>query len=157
VTFLAVFAAVLPMLGSPALAQPACEVTKPNHSRPPAAVVYKAGYSGGARIHGNGAIWTDLWSEGTVLFEKNGAGFVLPDGSLAMKFLWLIAGDGPLTVTGKRLDQSAPPLRAEIPTGFVGAGFQPSSLIFPTEGCWQVTAQANGSELTFVTRVAKAN
>jgi len=147
----------LPVLGSQAAGQPACEVTEPNHSRPPAAVVAKAGYGGSPLMHGNGAIWTDLWPEGTVLFRKNGAGFVLPDGSLKMKFLWLLAGPGPLTVTGKRLDQSASPLRSEIPTGFAGEGFQPSYLIFPTDGCWQVTAQANGSELTFVTRVAKAN
>jgi hypothetical protein len=31
--------------------------------------------------------------------------------------------------------------------------FQSSGLYFPTEGCWEVTAQAGESELVFVVRV----
>ena len=71
-----------------------------------------------------------------------------------MKFFWLLATDGPLTVSGRRLDGDARPLTAEMPQSFVGAGFQPSYLIFPAAGCWEVTATANGSSLTFVTMVA---
>jgi hypothetical protein len=70
-----------------------------------------------------------------------------------MKFLWLMATDGPLTVEGRLLDGAAGALRTEIADGFVGRGFQPSYLIFPAEGCWEVTAKANGSALTFVTKV----
>ena len=43
-----------------------------------------------------------------------------------MKFLWLLATDGPLAVSGRRLDGDARPLIAEMPQSFVGAGFQPS-------------------------------
>lgn len=50
-----------------------------------------------------------------------------------MKFFWLLSTDERLTL----------------------ANFQPSYVIFPTEGCWQVTAHVNGSELTFVTKVVK--
>ena len=71
-----------------------------------------------------------------------------------MKFLWLLATDGPLAVSGRRVDGEARRLTAEMPQSFVGAGFQPSYLIFPTAGCWEVTATANGSTLTFVTLVA---
>jgi hypothetical protein len=98
-------------------------------------------------------VWTWLWPNGTVVFKKGGAGEVYPDGSMRMKFLWLLTDDGPLTLEGRRLDGHAPPLRSIIPEGFVGQGFQPSSLVFPTTGCWEVTAKANGSTLTFVTRV----
>jgi hypothetical protein len=88
-----------------------------------------------------------------VVFKKDGPGSMLPDGSLRMKFLWLLATDGPLIVTGRRLDGESRPLTSEIPDGFLGKGFQPSYLIFPTKGCWEVTAKANGSTLTFVTTV----
>jgi hypothetical protein len=88
-----------------------------------------------------------------VVFKKGGPGDVFPDGSMRMKFLWLLAGDGPLTIEGRRLDAVAPPLGATMSGGFVGRGFQPSYLLFPTIGCWEVTAKANGSVLTFVTRV----
>jgi hypothetical protein len=50
----------------------------------------------------------------------------------------------------------ARPRRSEIAAGFVGAHFQPSYLIFPSPGCWEITARANGSEMSFVTRVVKA-
>ena len=49
----------------------------------------------------------------------------------------------------------APPLRAEIPDGYSATGFQPSGVIFPTEGCWQVTGKVADASVTFVTRVVK--
>ena len=133
-----------------------CPVTSPNHDRPPDSVLLKAAQpslQATTPIHGNGVIWTHLWPEGTVVFRKGGPGYVLADGSLKMKFLWLMATDGPLTVEGRRLDGTAGPLSAEIFNGFVGRGFQPSYLIFPTAGCWEVTAKANGSALSLVTMV----
>ena len=151
--------AILAVAAHLTVAQPAtnavCDVTQPNRNTPPAALVEKVGYNGGpaALMHGNGTIWTGLWRDGIVLVTPKQ---VLPDGSLRMKFFWFLAADGPLTVTGKRLDANAAALRTDIAAGFTGAGFQPSHLIFPTEGCWEITATANGSELTFVTRVAKA-
>lgn len=131
-----------------------CAVTAPNHTPLPEVVQRKAAVPGDTTsIHGNGMIWTSLWPDGNVVIRKGGPGFVLPDGSLKMKFLWLMAGDGPLTVEGRRLDGEARPLRAEIFGGFAGRGFQPSYLVFPTAGCWEVTAKSNGSALSFVTRV----
>ena len=132
----------------------ACAVTAPNHSAPPQAVLSKAGFPRViAGLHGNDAIWTSLWPDGAVVFKKGGPGFVMPDGSLKMKFLWLLATDGPLTLSGRRLDGETRPLTSEMSEGFVGRGFQPSYLIFPTAGCWEVTAKANGSTLSFVTMV----
>jgi hypothetical protein len=138
-----------------------CAVTLPNGGVPPRRVLERAGLPANPSpeqwpLFGTSSMWVSLWSEGTVTFRKGGPGFVEPDGALKMKFFWLLATAGPLTVSGKRLDGETSALRSDIPTGFVGRGFQPSYLIFPTPGCWQITARANGSELTFVTRVVKA-
>lgn len=130
-----------------------CAVTRPNQKGPPDAVLSKAALPVDPAFYGNDALWTSLWPDGAVVFKKGGVGSILPDGSLRMKFLWLLATDGPLTVTGRRLDGEARALTAEIPAGFLGKGFQPSYLIFPTVGCWEVTATANGSTLAFVTTV----
>ena len=56
------------------------------------------------------------------------------------------------TVTGRRLDAPAPPLRFSVP-GVYAQGSQASNLHFPTEGCWEVTAKSGPSILRFVTEV----
>jgi hypothetical protein len=77
------------------------------------------------------------------------------DGSLSMKFPWWRGVRGKLTIEGKRLDATAPPLRANIPEGYGDTGFQSTALVFPTEGCWEVTGKVGKVSLTFVTRVVK--
>jgi hypothetical protein len=98
-----------------------------------------------------------LWPDGTVVFRPGGPGEILPDGSLSMKFGWT-RGEGlrgKLKIHGRRLDAPAPPLRARIPDGYGDTGFQATALIFPTEGCWEVTGEVGDTRLTFVTRVVK--
>src|SRR5581483_6403534 len=63
---------------------------------------------------------------------------------------------GELTVDGKRLDAPASKPSLDKAGGDGRTGFLPSSLIFPSEGCWQITAWAGGAELTFVTLVIRA-
>jgi hypothetical protein len=125
-----------------------CPVTHPNGKTPPDQIPSPGD-------HGNGALWTDLWPAGTVVFRPRGPGFVLPDGSLSMKFGWWRGVRGKLTIRGRRLDAPAPPLRARIPEGYGDIGFQSTALIFPTEGCWEVTGKVGEASLTFVTRVVK--
>lgn len=98
-----------------------------------------------------------LWPEGTIVFQPGGAGFVLPDGSLAMKFGWYRGSGlrGKLQIIGERLHGSAPPLRASIPEGYADTGFQATSLNFPTVGCWKVTGEVGDTRLPFVTRVVR--
>lgn len=136
---------------APAQAPP-CPLTAPNGSTPP-------GEQASEMYHGNGKIWTVLWPDGAVLFEPGGPGEMRPDGSLAMKFPWWRGegASGALQIEGVRLDGEAPPLQAEIPEGYGETGLQASALVFPTEGCWQVTARAGEAELTIVTRVVKEN
>jgi hypothetical protein len=123
-----------------------CLATSPNGDPPP-------GQQADPNSYGNGALWTDLWPSGTVVFRPGGPGFQLQDGSLQMKFPWWRAVRGALSITGRRLDGDAPPLRAHIPSGYGDTGFQATSLVFPTPGCWEVTGKAGNASLTFITRV----
>lgn len=127
-----------------------CPVTTPNRSLPP-------GELPDANRHGNGMLWTILWPGGEIVFKPDGPGTILADGSLGMKWLWW-RGDGtvgPLSIEGRRLDSPAPPLRADVLEGYGESGFQASGLIFPTEGCWEVTGRVGGASLTFVTLVIR--
>lgn len=124
-----------------------CPVTAPNGATPPG-----ESYSRGH--HGNGAIWTGLWPDGKVVFKPGGPGAIQPDGTLEMKWWWWRSVPGELRIEGKRLD--GPPggiLRAEIPAGYGKTGFQVSGLIFPSAGCWEVTAHVGDQSLAFVTAV----
>ena len=103
----------------------------------------------------NEFLGTALWPDGTVVFKPGGPGFVEEDGSLSMKFPWTRYINGQLTIDGRRLDGSSPPLGAYIPGGYGDTGFQSTALIFPTPGCWEVTGHVGTGRLTFVTRVAK--
>jgi hypothetical protein len=65
---------------------------------------------------------------------------------------WFRPEGAQMEVTGRRLDAEAAPLTAEIPCCYP-TQFQAMGLIFPTEGCWEVTAKAGGSEIRFVVEV----
>jgi hypothetical protein len=125
-----------------------CAVTRPNGQG-----TFLEGLS--PDLHGNALMSTGLWPDGTVVFKPGGPGFVYADGSLAMKWGWRRAVRGQLRIEGRRLDESAPPLRADIPAGYGDFGFQSSALIFPTPGCWEVTGRVGTASLTFVTLVQR--
>ena len=110
--------------------------------------------------HGNAELSTSLFPDGTVTFRPMGPGFVTANGSLGIKWPWMRGVRGQVKVKGRRLDAKAPRLRADIPppSYYGDFGFTPSYLIFPTPGCWEVTAHVGNrkaSKLTFVTRVVK--
>ncbi|MBI3170606.1 MAG: LysM peptidoglycan-binding domain-containing protein [Chloroflexi bacterium] len=121
-----------------------CPITEPNGSLPPGETVESPEYLG------NGELWTVLWPDGKVIMEAHN---MEADGSFSMKWGFYRGVTGALTVEGRRLDMDAEPLRAEIPEGYGDTGFQVTGLIFPTTGCWEVTARAGESSLTFVTEV----
>lgn len=130
---------------------PRCPVTLPTSDAPPGIPAPSE-----PMYHGNGELWTTLWRKGQVFFEPGGSGFVLPDGSLGMKWPWIPSVPGELTVNGRRLDGPAAPLKADIDEGFTEYGrFFPTYLIFSTEGCWEVTGRVGEARLTFVTLVVK--
>jgi len=124
-----------------------CKVTKPNGQAP-------LGQPRGRDTYGNDAVSTDLFPNGVVQFSPRGPGFVLSDGSLKMKFSWWRKADAPLEITGRRLDATAPPLRAEI-GGSGDVHMVPTYIIFPTTGCWEVTGKVSEVSLVFITKVVK--
>lgn len=128
-----------------------CPVTLPNGRKPP-------DEPSNSLQHGNSndTMWTELWPEGQVIFRPDGPGEIRPDGSLAMKWPWWYLHEGQLTIVGRRLDAPAPPLQAEITLGYHGPAFQPSTLLFSTEGCWEITGSVGEATLTFVTLVTQA-
>jgi hypothetical protein len=97
-----------------------------------------------------------FWPDATVRIGPGMAGYTL-NGPLEMKYPWLRAGGltGKLTITGRRLDAASPPLQADIPSGYGNTGFQATGLIFPTEGCWEITGNVDDTTLTFVNRVIR--
>lgn len=105
--------------------------------------------------YGNRFLRVSLWPNGTVIFRPGGPGIIFPDGSLSMKFGWWRSVRGKLTIKGRRLLATGPPLRAEIPEGYDDIGFQATSITFPTEGCWEVTGKVGRASLTFVTKVIR--
>lgn len=130
-------------------AEGTCPLTLPNRSTPPDATDWQARDS-----YGNGKLWTLFWPHNVVVAED---GFVQDDGAISMKWPWWRGLDGELEIEGRRLDGSAPPLTADIPDGYGTSGFQPSGILFATEGCWEVTGAVAGAKLTFVTLVVKAS
>jgi hypothetical protein len=142
-----------------------CQVTVPNGGTPP-------GERPGQGDHGNGRLWTALPLDGSVVGVRRELlshpaalqraigdgvfGIVGTNGTVAAKFPWWGHPGETLTITGRRLDQSGPPLRVERRPGSGSRGFWASRIIFPAEGCWSVTGRTQAASLTFVVRVIKA-
>ena len=106
--------------------------------------------------YGDGSLWVGgLWPNGVVIMTRDDAG---PGGRLGMKFGWYRLTKGYLTITGRRLDAPAPPASGDTFPGSYGlTGFNASGVVFPTEGCWQVTGRVGRVALTFVTFVIKGH
>ncbi len=111
---------------------------------------------GGNYANHQRTLYTSIPYGGKVVFFPGGSGFMGPDGSLSTKWPWERVGiTGTLQIQGRRLDAPAPPLRAHIPYGYGDTSFQSSALIFPTEGCWEVTGRVGEHSLTFIVLVVR--
>jgi hypothetical protein len=116
-----------------------------------------ANFFGSGSAHWNNNLYVGgLWSDGTIIFRPSGPGYIYQDGSVGMKIAWYRGKGvrGKLKIQGKRLDAPAPPVRSEF-SDYGDTGFQASQVIFPTDGCWQVTGTVGDVSVTFVTRVVK--
>ncbi len=123
-----------------------CPVTLGNGLTPPSEAPSQQNF-------GDGKLWTVLWPKGIV--------FVPPDdidsnGALSMKFPWWRGSGvrGRLHISGHEIRLGVP-VTADIPDGYGQTGFQATGITFPVEGCYTVTGDAGGSELTFVTLIRK--
>ena len=100
-----------------------------------------------------------VWPGGKVFFHPGGPGVQSPDGSLGMKFWFYRTVPGDVTISGERLDAPAPPMPRTVlrgaEDGYGETGFHPAGLIFPGEGCWEVTARAGDEEMRVVMLVVR--
>ena len=113
-----------------------------------------AGNVPGTSAYGNGKLF--VWAldvHGTIVAPPD---MVNRDGSIGWKFPWMRMVPGSLTITGRRIDAPAPPLKSYVPFGYGHTGFQASGVTFPGEGCWQVTGKVDHTSLTFVNLVITA-
>lgn len=107
---------------------------------------------------GSKALWTDL--------PKNGIWSALPHNpeGYTQKVFWWREGyiwnkepEPELTVSGERLDASAPPLIVSRATNAYADDIGSAMLVgvdFPTLGCWKITGKYAEAELSFVVWVA---
>jgi len=109
---------------------------------------------GGEFWYGSPALWTSLRSNGTW------TGLPYHDGAYTQKVFWWSEGydwRSPLTVTGRRIDGSAPALAASTATNASADDIGSSILVgvdIPAAGCWEVTGHLKGVALSFVVWVA---
>ena len=127
----------------------ACEVTMPNW----------VGIGGDSvpGVHGNGRLQVGLWLDGITFIgaDSRGSAFVTSDGELGTYFSWRRDVEGPLALSGRRLDGPAPPMRSFIHDPNQTDGFLRTSVMFPAAGCWEVTGRVGQASLTFVTQVVQ--
>jgi hypothetical protein len=118
------------------------------------------GIAAGEFDYGNTTLRVLLWPHGTLVAGRlaNGGMWAEIDraGKISAKLGWWRLKPGKLTISGRRLDAEARPLRASASAGYGDRGFQPSTLVFPTTGCWSVTGHLGDSALRFVVLVTKS-
>jgi hypothetical protein len=140
---------------SPEPATPDCRVSLPDRSRPPGE---------GFRIPGNGHLWAGVPADGRIVARPRGEPGMprlRADGSVQTKMLWFgrlssKTRKRKLTITGRRLDGDAKPIRiGPKPGGWNGeALYWPGYVTFPEPGCWKVAGTAGkGTRLVFVVSV----
>jgi hypothetical protein len=123
-----------------------CPVTEPVWAKPPddSAVQNPPSY-GYYFLNEDRSIWASAW-------WTDSEEYSLHAGEDGNKVGWFRPAGAELKIIGRRLDAQAPPLEAHVPCCYP-TQFQATGLAFPTEGCWEVTAKAADSILTFVVQV----
>lgn len=127
-----------------------CPVTLPIGAAPTG---QERPFASSALAFGNSQLWVvPIQEDGVIPADSRS---VENDGSISTKFGWWRITPGTLTISGRRLDASAPPLRADVPDGYGSSGFQASGVFFPTERCWEITGTVGNATLSFVTFVRR--
>jgi hypothetical protein len=89
--------------------------------------------------------------------DQPGRAFLQRNGWIRTKLGWWTWRGRRPHVAGHRTDGSTRPLRADVgPLSWDGSvHFYPSSLYFPSVGCWRITATAGSARLVAVVKVVK--
>ena len=123
-------------------AEIACTVTEAEWLKPPEdPAVNDAPADGYYFVNSDRSIWASAW------WTQPGEDYPHASGD-DIKVGWFRPEGAELEITGLRLDGQAPPLQSEVPCCYP-TRFQATGLIFPTEGCWKITAKAADSLITF--------
>jgi len=138
--------------------QAACPVTQP----PTPAFVPPPPFSAADRYLGFFLGSEHLW---TIVWDHPVRGVPTDEGAQRVKWPGFATGLTPdektspsIQITGKRIDDSAQVLTVEGPNYSMlpdGRYFFASALIFPSNGCWEITAKRKSFELKFVVQVVK--
>ena len=133
---------------SPSSERAPCSVTQPVWTKPPtdSAIPEPPAY-GYYIVNADRSIMASGWWLGNPHGHLRAGG----DG---VKVGWFRPTGATLKIEGRRLDAAAPPLVAHIPCCYP-TRFQASGLVFPSAGCWRITARAADSYLSFVVEVGQ--
>ena len=127
----------------------ACPVTQAVRAKPPEdAAVSAVPEYGYYFVNEDRSLWASAWwtdQEETHLYA----------GEKGIKMGWFRPEGVELEISGRRIDAQAPPLDAHAPCCYP-TRFQATGLLFPTEGCWEVSATAGDSVFSFVVEVHPA-
>jgi len=129
----------------------ACVPTRPTGDTPPGENPAES-----SLVYSDGRLYTVLWPNGEILASPD---VIEPDGTIDIKFPWWraagVGAAGDLQITGHEINTGAT-VTASIPGGY-GQRVQPTGILFPTEGCYEITAKSGDALLTFVTKVKKVD
>lgn len=126
--------------------QRACPVTLSNGKQPQDGAPDAPSFT-----HGNaeGTLFTILREDGILVYQE-GQAYINHDGSIDEKWPWYRVAPGQVVIRERRLDQPGITAGSAAPLGYGDTGFQPSGLIFPSGGCWEITGRSGEATLTFV-------
>jgi hypothetical protein len=132
---------------------PGCPVTTPSEqtAKLPGTVDYE-----GRFWYGTPALWTSLPSDGTWQgLPHDDAGYVQKAMFWREGFEAINNPQPDLIVSGRRLDATAPTFTFSDAThGWDETGdFMLMGISIPTEGCWEITAEYQETQLTYVVKV----
>ena len=143
VPFLFILVACSPDAADDASTKNSCPLTEPKWLMPPEdAAVNTSPEYGYYFVNKDQSIWASAWQ---VRDEES----AFRTGDEGNKIGWFRPAGAELMITGRRLDAQGPPLEAKTGCCYP-TRFQASAVYFPTEGCWEINAQAEDRKLSFV-------
>ncbi len=108
--------------------------------------------------YGSNSLWTAVRQNGVwESLPHNPEGYTQKVFWWREGYVWNEEPEPALTVTGERLDASAPPLNASKATNAYAGDIGSAMLVgvdLPTLGCWKITGHYKDAELSFVVWVA---